>query len=115
MDVGSRKGQMVMPQGRRLTNRDDVELLRYIESFRKVNRISPTVREIQDELGLKSKSPAAYRINRLIELGYLERLDGISRALFPTKKGLTTIREHERKVEELTETMKATPNVWEVS
>jgi len=98
---------------RKLTHNDDIALLNFIHTFRKVNQYSPTVREIRDEYLLSSNSPVVNRINRLIELGYLERVKGIMRGIFITTKGYRALKEHERKVEESTDKSKNYSNVWE--
>ena len=43
--------------------------------------VSPTYEEIKGALGMKSKSQVSRTLNRLIERGYIRRMDGRPRAL----------------------------------
>lgn len=67
----------------------------YVESLRAFAELSelgrpPTFREYADHLGLSSTSVASYRIDRLIDLGWLESVStrpGDSRAYVVSERG----------------------------
>ena len=96
---------------KRLTPRDDIALLRYIKAYTSVHRVPPTVREIRDEFNLNSTSPAAWRISRLLDQGYVERVPEISRGLFVTNLGHKALKQHERAIDKATYEFKAIQEV----
>ena len=85
----------------RLSEKDDLELTKYIYYYQKVHGSAPSIREIRDHLHLKSHSAVQRRIQMLIDMGYLDRRDGMSRGLQVKRKGIIAFREHERKIKKL--------------
>lgn len=75
-------------------------ILEFILNSIEYDQHCPTVREICEEVGLSSTSTVQSHLNKLIELGYLERIDNKSRALKITdlarriNKGLNDDTEH---------------------
>ena len=67
----------------------------YVESLRAFAELSasgrpPSVRELADRIGLASSSVAAYRLDRLVELGWIESLaerPAMPRSLVLTDRG----------------------------
>ena len=57
-----------------LTKRDK-ETLDYIKVYMKENGVTPTIREIGQGLGLYSTSSVHNHILKLINLGYMERIN----------------------------------------
>jgi repressor LexA len=57
------------------------KVLYFIEGYVRSHRISPTLSEIQDAFGWKSKTSAADHVGRLIEKGFLRRVDSSARSL----------------------------------
>ena len=62
---------------------------------RLTERRGPTIREYQEALGLSSSSVAAYRIHKLVGLGWLDtpRSAGESRGYHITEAGEAALRE----------------------
>ena len=63
-------------------------ILNYIDKTIKDKGYSPTVREICEAVGLKSTSTVQYHLNKLIDLGFLNKSDNISRSI--TSKTINT-------------------------
>ena len=57
------------------------EMLNYIDKAINNKGYSPTVREIAEAVGLKSTSTVQYHLNKLINLGFLDKSDNISRSI----------------------------------
>ena len=57
------------------------EILNYINKSIETNGYSPTVREICSAVNLKSTSTVQYHLNKLINLGYLQKSKNISRSI----------------------------------
>ncbi len=57
------------------------EILNYIDKTINNKGYSPTVREIAEAVGLKSTSTVQYHLNKLINLGFLDKSDNISRSI----------------------------------
>ncbi len=57
------------------------EILNYIDKNINNKGYSPTVREIAEAVGLKSTSTVQYHLNKLINLGFLDKSDNISRSI----------------------------------
>jgi SOS-response transcriptional repressor LexA len=64
------------------------ETIKFIIRHRSRFAESPTIREIVEELKLSGPASAVGIVNKLIELGYLEKDNSTSRTLIPTKKAL---------------------------
>lgn len=56
-------------------------LLKFIEQFTQEHDVSPTYREIQAALGLRSVSAVAEHINNCVTAGYLKKTDNTARSL----------------------------------
>jgi len=63
------------------------ELLSYIAKYIEENQISPTVRELCELTGANSTETIHRHINRLIEFGYIEKLDKSPRSIKITDYG----------------------------
>ena len=57
------------------------DILNYINKSIETNGYSPTVREICSAVNLKSTSTVQYHLNKLINLGYLQKSKNISRSI----------------------------------
>jgi len=57
------------------------EVLRFINEYTEENSFPPTVREICQKIGFKSTATAYTYINRLTEMGYLDKAEGKKRAV----------------------------------
>ena len=57
----------------------------YIVSFRARYRISPTIQEITEGIGLYSPSTVHRHVHNMIEKGFLTQPDGRSRAIMPVE------------------------------
>lgn len=68
-----------------------MEVLDYIKGYMEENGFSPTVRDICRDLGIKSTASAYDYVNRLRELGYLEKADNKKRAVALKKDGTMRI------------------------
>ena len=66
----------------RMTRRER-DVYEFIVSFRARNRISPTMQEITDGIGLYSPSTVHRHIHNMIEKGFLTQPGGRSRAVAP--------------------------------
>ena len=73
------------------------EILNYIDKTIKSNGYSPTVREICEAVGLKSTSTVQYHLKKLIDLGFLNKSENISRSItsrtVDTKYGIPILGE----------------------
>lgn len=57
------------------------DTLRFVARFTKEMGFPPTYREIGESVGIPSVSVVGYNIERLMQAGWLERTDGVSRGL----------------------------------
>lgn len=57
------------------------QFLDFIRSYVRQHSFPPSIREIQNHFGLKSTKGVKDHIDRLVEYGYLKRVDGAARAL----------------------------------
>ena len=64
-----------------MVSKKQEEILNYIDNTIKKNGYSPTVREICEAVGLKSTSTVQYHLKKLIELGFLNKSENISRSI----------------------------------
>lgn len=64
-------------------------VLRFIRDFREKMMNSPTTRDIVNALGYSSTSVAHYRLDALLDRGWLTMEAGKSRTVRPTEAGLT--------------------------
>lgn len=56
-------------------------ILRFMERYVKQTGYPPTIREIGEATGINSTSVVNYNLNKLVEAGYLQRSDRVSRGL----------------------------------
>jgi repressor LexA len=71
------KGKLSDRQGR---------MLEFIQRFSEQNRYPPSIREIGEAVGISSTSVVNYNLNRLVEEGYLDRHQNVSRGIRLTDK-----------------------------
>ncbi len=71
-----------------MVSKKQEEILNYIDKTINNNGYSPTVREICVAVGLKSTSTVQYHLNKLIDLGFLNKSENISRSI--TSKTVNT-------------------------
>ena len=64
-----------------MVSKKQEEILNYIDKTIKSNGYSPTVREICEAVGLKSTSTVQYHLKKLIDLGFLNKSENISRSV----------------------------------
>ena len=64
-----------------MVSKKQEEILNYIDKTIKSNGYSPTVREICQAVGLKSTSTVQYHLKKLIDLGFLNKSENISRSI----------------------------------
>ena len=64
-----------------MVSKNQEEILNYIDKTIKSNGYSPTVREICEAVGLKSTSTVQYHLKKLIDLGFLNKSENISRSI----------------------------------
>ena len=64
-----------------MVSKKQEEILNYIDKTIKSNGYSPTVREICEAVGLKSTSTVQYHLKKLIDLGFLNKSENISRSI----------------------------------
>ena len=64
-----------------MVSKKQEEILNYIDKTIKSNGYSPTVREICEAVGLKSTSTVQYHLKKLIDLGFLNISENISRSI----------------------------------
>ena len=64
-----------------MVSKKQEEILNYIDKIIKSNGYSPTVREICEAVGLKSTSTVQYHLKKLIDLGFLNKSENISRSI----------------------------------
>jgi len=74
---GLAREEAVMPA---LSTRDR-QMMTFLARYQAGHGYAPAIREVQAGLGISSSSVTAYRLNRLEELGLIERVAGKSRAL----------------------------------
>ncbi len=63
-----------------LTNRQQ-DVYEYIKKSLNTNKFSPSVREIAEDLGLKSTASVKFHLDNLVELGYITMSAGKSRTI----------------------------------
>lgn len=56
-------------------------ILRFMQKYMQQSGYPPTIREIGEATGINSTSVVNYNLNKLVEAGYLERSDRVSRGL----------------------------------
>jgi SOS-response transcriptional repressor LexA len=80
-------------------------LLKFIQDFTVDNDFSPSYREIQHALGLKSVSAVAEHINNCVAAGYLKKIPNAARSLevIPLENHEETQRLFQKKIAELSE------------
>ena len=80
-----------------MVSKKQEEILNYIDKTINNKGYSPTVREIAEAVGLKSTSTVQYHLNKLINLGFLDKSDNISRSItsrtVKTKYGIPILGE----------------------
>ena len=80
-----------------MVSKKQEEILNYIDKTIKSNGYSPTVREICEAVGLKSTSTVQYHLKKLIDLGFLNKSENISRSItsrtVDTKYGIPILGE----------------------
>ena len=64
-----------------MVSKKQEEILNYIDKTINNKGYSPTVREICDAVDLKSTSTVQYHLKKLINLGFLDKSDNISRSI----------------------------------
>ena len=64
-----------------MVSKKQEEILNYIDKTIKSNGYSPTVREICEAVGLKSTSTVQYHLKKLIDLGFINKSENISRSI----------------------------------
>lgn len=64
-----------------------LEVLKVIYEFKRLNNYSPTVREVGKELGLKSPSTTYEHIRKLIKKGYMTKVNNSGRSITLTERG----------------------------
>ncbi len=64
-----------------MVSKKQEEILNYIDKTIKSKGYSPTVREICEAVGLKSTSTVQYHLKKLIDLGFLNKSENISRSI----------------------------------
>lgn len=69
---------------KKVVDTDDV--LKFIKNFINTHQMSPTTREIQRGVGIKSVASAAYHIAKLVEKGLIEKTDGTMRNIVVKNK-----------------------------
>ncbi len=63
------------------TSERQEKIMEFLEKYQEENLYSPSIREIGDYIGVPSTSLVDYYIRQLIDLGYLERDEHVSRSL----------------------------------
>src|SRR5688572_5181006 len=56
-------------------------ILRYMQKYFGLKGYPPTIREIGEATGINSTSVVNYNLNKLVEAGYMERSEKVSRGL----------------------------------
>ncbi|MBA3074132.1 MAG: repressor LexA [Anaerolineae bacterium] len=57
------------------------KIMEFLTKFQDANGYSPSIRQIGDSIGVKSTSLVDYYLNQLLEMGYIERENRISRSI----------------------------------
>ena len=80
-------------------------LLKYIDEYVTANNVSPSYRDIQQALNLRSVSAVAEHINNCVAAGFLKKVPNTARSLevIPLKDHKETIQLLKRKILELEE------------
>ena len=80
-----------------MVSKKQEEILNYINKTINTKGYSPTVREICEAVGLKSTSTVQYHLKKLIDLGFLNKSENISRSItsrtVDTKYGIPILGE----------------------
>jgi SOS-response transcriptional repressor LexA len=63
-----------------LTDRQ-IEILNFIHEYQTEHGFVPAMREIGEAVGIRSTSAVSYQINRLVLLGYISKVDEVSRGM----------------------------------
>ena len=69
-----------MIKGHNLTDRQ-IEILSFIYDYQTKYGFVPSIREICDAIGIRSTSAVSYQINRLVESGYIDKTNEVSRGI----------------------------------
>jgi repressor LexA len=77
-----------MARSRQEPSKKQVEVLRCIHGYWKQHRLSPTIREIGERVGIQSSSVVNYQLKCLEQLGCVVRHTRRSRAMILTEKAL---------------------------
>lgn len=65
----------------KFTNERHEKIMQFVEAYQAENMYAPSIREIGDYIGVPSTSLVDYYIRQLIDLGYLERDNHVSRSV----------------------------------
>jgi len=57
------------------------KIMEFLTKFQDANGYSPSIRQIGDSISVKSTSLVDYYLNQLLEMGYIERENRISRSI----------------------------------
>lgn len=85
-----------------LALRNKAETIKYIDTYIRVHKYAPSLREIMEHCNLKSTSPAQNRLNRLVDAGYLGRVPTKARALWVTRAGRKFVEDFENEIDQVT-------------
>jgi SOS-response transcriptional repressor LexA len=80
----------------------DIDALHYINSHRKVHKYAPSIREMMVFYDTKSNRWTQERLRWLVNLGVIDRTDGVGRSMYVTRKGHKKIKEYHEQVERTT-------------
>jgi repressor LexA len=88
------------------------ELLKYIQTFSIENECSPTYREIQRHMGLKSVSAVAEHVDNCVKAGFLKKIPNAARSLevIPIETHEETQLLFKKKLQELNEKLAERPD-----
>lgn len=56
-------------------------IMKFLEDYQRENQYSPSIREIGNHIGVNSTSLVDYYLRQLVEMGYLERDEHVSRSI----------------------------------
>lgn len=56
-------------------------IMKFLEDYQRENQYSPSIREIGNHIGVNSTSLVDYYLRQLVEMGYLERGEHVSRSI----------------------------------
>lgn len=58
-----------------------LKTFKFIKSYLKKNKLSPSYEEIRKAVGLASKNSIYYLVNQLVDRGYIDKLEGKYRSI----------------------------------